>query len=74
LHTGGSTYAEEGIRIGYEMAERAFKQGYINRVILCTDGVANEGQTGSADILKVIKEKAGQGYYAFRDRFWNGQL
>ncbi len=61
LSTGGSTYAEEGIRIGYEMAEKAFKQGYINRVILCTDGVANEGQTGSADILKVIKEKADKG-------------
>ena len=61
LHTGGSTYAEEGIRIGYEMAEKAFKQGYINRVILCTDGVANEGQTSSADILKVIKEKADKG-------------
>jgi len=61
LSTGGSTYAEEGIRIGYEMAEKAFKQGYINRVILCTDGVANEGQTSSADILKVIKEKADKG-------------
>jgi Ca-activated chloride channel family protein len=61
LSTGGSTYAEEGIRIGYEMAEKAFKQGYINRVILCTDGVANEGQTSSAEILKVIKEKADKG-------------
>jgi Ca-activated chloride channel family protein len=61
LTAGGSTNAEEGIRIGYEMAEKAFKQGYINRVILCTDGVANEGQTSSADILKVIKEKADKG-------------
>ena len=61
LSADGSTNAEEGIRIGYEMAERAYKPGYINRVILCTDGVANEGQTGSADILKVIKEKADKG-------------
>jgi Ca-activated chloride channel homolog len=61
LSTGGSTYAEEGIRIGYEMAERAFKPGYINRVILCTDGVANEGQTAAEDILKEIKEKADKG-------------
>jgi Ca-activated chloride channel family protein len=61
LSTGGSTYAEEGIRIGYEMAERAYKPGYINRVILCTDGVANEGQTAAEDILKEIKEKADKG-------------
>lgn len=61
LSPGGSTYAEEGIRIGYEMAEKAFKKGCINRVILCSDGVANVGQTGADDILKVIKEKADKG-------------
>jgi Ca-activated chloride channel family protein len=61
LSPSGSTNAEEGIKIGYEMAERAFKRGYINRVILCTDGVANEGRTGADDILKVIKEKADKG-------------
>ncbi len=61
LSADGSTNAEEGIRIGYEMAERAYKPGYINRVILCTDGVANEGQTAAADILKVIKDKADKG-------------
>ncbi|MCJ7728420.1 MAG: von Willebrand factor type A domain-containing protein, partial [Sedimentisphaerales bacterium] len=61
LSPGGSTYAEEGIKIGYEMAERAFKRDCINRVILCTDGVANEGRTGADEILKVIKEKADKG-------------
>jgi Ca-activated chloride channel family protein len=61
LYPSGSTYAEEGIRIGYEMAEKAFKKGCINRVILCSDGVANVGQTGADDILKVIKENADKG-------------
>jgi Ca-activated chloride channel family protein len=61
LQAGGSTYAEEGIRIGYEMAENAYKRGYINRVILCSDGVANVGQTGADDILEVIREKAEKG-------------
>jgi Ca-activated chloride channel homolog len=61
LSAEGSTNAEEGIRIGYEMAERAFRPGCINRVILCTDGVANEGQTAAEDILKEIKEKADKG-------------
>lgn len=61
LQAGGSTYAEEGIRIGYEMAESAYKKGFINRVILCSDGVANVGQTGADEILKVIRKKAEKG-------------
>jgi len=61
LHASGSTFAEEGIRIGYGMAESAYKKDYINRVILCSDGVANVGQTGADDILEVIKKKAEKG-------------
>ncbi|MHC4489649.1 MAG: vWA domain-containing protein, partial [Planctomycetota bacterium] len=61
LQAEGSTYAEEGIRIGYEMAENAYKRGYINRVILCSDGVANVGRTGADDILEVIRKKAEKG-------------
>jgi len=61
LATGGSTNAEEGIRIGYDMADSAFKQGCINRVILCSDGVANVGRTGADDIFKIIKSKADKG-------------
>ncbi|MHC4394335.1 MAG: vWA domain-containing protein [Planctomycetota bacterium] len=61
LCTGGSTNAEEGIRIGYEMAEKAYKKGHINRVILCSDGVANVGKTGADGILEVIKKKAEKG-------------
>ena len=61
LQAGGSTFAEEGIRIGYGMAESAYRKGFINRVILCSDGVANVGQTGADDILEVIKKKAEKG-------------
>jgi Ca-activated chloride channel family protein len=61
LHPDGSTNAEEGIRIGYDMAEQAFVPGYINRVILCSDGVANVGQTGPDEIFKTIKGKADKG-------------
>ena len=57
----GSTNAEEGIRIGYRLADAAFKPGYINRVILCSDGVANVGNTGPDDIFKMIKDKADKG-------------
>ncbi|MHC4287972.1 MAG: vWA domain-containing protein, partial [Planctomycetota bacterium] len=61
LHSTGSTYAEEGIRIGYEMAEEAYIPSFINRVILCSDGVANVGNTGADKILEIIKDKADKG-------------
>jgi Ca-activated chloride channel family protein len=61
LSTNGSTNAEQGIRIGYEMASQAFRPGWINRVILCSDGVANVGQTGPDEIFKLIKNRVDEG-------------
>jgi Ca-activated chloride channel family protein len=58
LQPDGSTYAEAGLREGYRMASRAFEPGAINRVILCSDGVANVGETGAEGILEVIAEHA----------------
>lgn len=55
LHTTGSTNAEAGLRLGYQMAYQAFRPGMINRVILCSDGVANVGQTGPEAILEQIR-------------------
>jgi Ca-activated chloride channel family protein len=60
LRPDGSTYAEAGLREGYRMANRAFQPGAINRVILCSDGVANVGKTGAESILDVIAEYAGR--------------
>jgi Ca-activated chloride channel family protein len=61
LHTEGATNAEAGLRLGYERANSAFKAGGINRVILCSDGVANVGQTGPEAILEAIRGYASEG-------------
>ncbi len=61
LHSGGATNAEEGIVLGYEMAKRNYQKGKINRVILCSDGVANVGRTGPDALLKQIKSYADMG-------------
>ncbi len=61
LRPGGSTNAEEGLVIGYRLAREAFTPGAINRVILCSDGVANVGNTGADSILAEIEEAAGDG-------------
>jgi len=57
----GSTNAEEGIRMGYEMANRNFNANSINRIILCSDGVANVGRTSAEEFLKFIKGYADKG-------------
>jgi Ca-activated chloride channel family protein len=55
LRTEGSTNAEAGLQLGYQMAGSAFRPNGINRVILCSDGVANVGQTGPDAILNTIR-------------------
>jgi Ca-activated chloride channel homolog len=61
LAPGGSTNAEEGLTLAYDVAGRAFRPGAINRIILCTDGVANVGNTGPESILKRIGAEARRG-------------
>ena len=61
LYPGGSTNAEEGLRIGYDLAWRNSEVDHINRVILCSDGVANVGQTGPEEILKEIRAHVKRG-------------
>ncbi|MFT5993171.1 MAG: Ca-activated chloride channel family protein [Bradymonadia bacterium] len=59
LSTRGGTAGEAGIRAAYDLAEGAFREGGINRIVLCTDGDFNVGLTGEP-LLELIEE--------FRDR------
>ena len=61
LESDGSTNAEEGLRLGYELASRNARVGRINRVILCSDGVANVGETGPDAILREIRAYVKEG-------------
>jgi len=58
LVSTGSTNAEEGLVLAYQSARRAYREGAINRVILCSDGVANVGRTGPDSILERIGAEA----------------
>ncbi|MGD2155649.1 MAG: von Willebrand factor type A domain-containing protein [Anaerolineales bacterium] len=55
LRTEGATNAEAGLRLGYQIAWQAYRHEAINRVILCSDGVANVGATGPDAILETIR-------------------
>jgi len=63
LRPEGSTNAEAGLKLGYEMAMRAFQAGANNRVILCSDGVANVGNTGPNAILSQVRGYVSEGIY-----------
>lgn len=61
LYPEGATNAEAGLRLGYQLAWQAFRPDGINRVVLCSDGVANVGATGPDAILESIRAYADQG-------------
>ena len=57
----GSTNADEGLRLAYKLAAQYRRPGEINRLILCSDGVANVGDTTADAILANVKHHADQG-------------
>lgn len=61
LEPGGSTNAEAGLTLAYDLAEATFVEGHINRVVLASDGVANVGATDAGSILWRIQEQAAIG-------------
>jgi Ca-activated chloride channel family protein len=52
LQTGGSTNLLAGIALGYEASQRHFISGGVNRVILCSDGVANVGPSEADELIE----------------------
>ena len=63
LHPEGSTNAEHGLQLGYAMARRAYRPQAINRIVLCSDGVANVGRTGPESILAQVRTDADRGIH-----------
>ncbi len=61
LKPEGSTNAAEGLRIGFKMANENYVKDANNRIILCTDGVANQGLTDAEDILKTVEDYSKRG-------------
>ncbi len=56
LYPEGSTNAEAGLRLGYRYAQQAYREGANNRVILCSDGVANVGNVDAETILGEVQK------------------
>ncbi len=58
LYPMASTNLEEGLDLGYTLANKAYRRDAVNRVILCSDGVANVGNTTAEAILDTVGEWA----------------
>ncbi|MBN1507651.1 MAG: von Willebrand factor type A domain-containing protein [Sedimentisphaerales bacterium] len=78
IQPSGPTNLMAGLRLGYAMARKAFVAGRINQVVLCSDGVANVGQTEADAVLQEVAQDrrqgisltcVGVGYGAYNDAF-----
>jgi len=58
LRAGGSTAGGAGIQLAYQIAEDHFIPGGTNRVVLCTDGDFNVGVTSTAELERLVAQKA----------------
>jgi Ca-activated chloride channel family protein len=63
LEAGGSTNGASGIHLAYDLAQRSFKRGASNRVILCTDGDFNVGISDQSQLVSLIQDKAKTGVF-----------
>ncbi|PCJ45475.1 MAG: hypothetical protein COA74_15635 [Gammaproteobacteria bacterium] len=61
LSAGGSTNGAAGIQLAYQMAEKSFIEGGINRILLATDGDFNVGTTNFNSLMDLVEEKRQSG-------------
>jgi Ca-activated chloride channel family protein len=61
LECGAATHLLAGVQLGYQVAQRHFRAGEINRLILCSDGVANVGPDTAASMLAQVAALRKQG-------------
>lgn len=61
LEAGGATNGASGIQLAYDLAQRAYKGGASNRVILCTDGDFNVGVRDQGQLAALVQDKAKTG-------------
>ena len=63
LGAGGSTAGGQGILAAYALAEKHFRPGAINRVILATDGDFNVGVSSDGELVSLIEKEREKGVF-----------
>ena len=63
LRANGSTNGEAGLKQAYEVAERNYIEGGVNRIIMASDGDLNVGITSESDLYDFVDGKRQTGIY-----------
>lgn len=63
LQAGGSTAGGAGIQLAYKIAQEGFIKNGNNRIVLCTDGDFNVGQSSDDELERMIEEKRKSGIF-----------
>lgn len=59
----GSTQGDKAIVLAYQLAEKYYIEGGINRVIMATDGDFNVGVTSEGELTRLVQEQAKSGVF-----------
>lgn len=57
LQPGGFTNLSEGMFEGYDQVNKSYMRGYVNKVFLLSDGLANRGVTDRHKLAQIVKDK-----------------
>ena len=63
LKAEGSTNGEAGLRMAYEIAEKNFIEGGVNRIVMASDGDLNVGMTSESDLHDYVEGQRKKGVY-----------
>lgn len=63
LRAGGGTAGGQALRMAYAVAENNFIEGGNNRIILCTDGDFNLGESSNAAMERLVEQERQKGVY-----------
>lgn len=58
ITSGGYTNLSGGMLNGYNQVESTYRKGYVNRVFLLSDGLANRGITDRSEISDIVRERS----------------
>ena len=63
LRAHGATNGEAGLKMAYELAERNYIEGGVNRIVMASDGDLNVGITSESDLYDFVDAKRDTGIY-----------
>ena len=67
---GGLTNLSDGMFEGYYQVDKSYSSGYVNRVFLLTDGLANRGITDRYELSNKVRQKQTRWYHDINIWCW----